>query len=267
MSLHRSMLRRTSKAASRLLESIGLGIYRAKSGTRDPIIVGRFILSDFYTPSERRRLYDECLRESGVEWSDNFPKQCRYDLLAQLLEHVLRRGIAGDVVECGCWKGHSTRMLASTVARLGKSRRLEVFDSFEGGLSDKGPEDRNERFDLTPRQVREEKMVFSSTEQEVRHALKDFDFARLHRGWIPDLSPQFGDVPRAFLHVDVDLYQPIKDTLEWFWPRMPSGAVVVLDDHGYCQFPGARRAAQEFFLKHPPAMFLEMPIGGAFAVR
>lgn len=263
----RSLLRSLQRVAARSLDSLGLGIYRTRSEKRDPVVVDRFILSDFYAPSERRRLYDECLRASGMEWSDNFPKQCRYDLLVQLLEHVLCRGVAGDVVECGCWKGHSTRMLASTMARLGKGRRLEVFDSFEGGLSDKASEDRNERFDLTPSQVREEKLVFSSTEQEVLQALKGFDFARLHRGWIPDRFPEFGDAPCAFLHVDVDLYQPIKDTLEWFWPRMPSGAVVVLDDHGYCQFPGARRAAQEFFARHPPAMFLEMPIGGAFAVR
>jgi predicted O-methyltransferase YrrM len=263
----RSLIRSITRVTVRSLESIGLGVYRVGSEKRDPVVVDRFILSDFYAPSARRQLYEECLRAAGMEWSDNFPKQCRYDLLVQLLEHVLRRGVAGDVVECGCWKGHSTRMLASTMAKLGGGRRLEVFDSFEGGLSAKAPEDRNERFDLTTAQIREEKQIFSSTEQEVRRALDGFGFVRLHRGWIPDRFQEFGDGKCAFLHVDVDLYQPIKDTLEWFWPLMPSGAVVVLDDHGYCQFPGARRAAQEFFSKHPPAMFLEMPIGGAFAVR
>lgn len=263
----RSMLSQIARIATRSLASVGIGFYRGKTAMRDPVVVDRFILSDFYRPSDRRKLYDECLRASGMEWSDNFPKQCRYDLLVQLLEHVLRRGVAGDVVECGCWKGHSTRMIATTMARLGPGRRLEVFDSFDGGLSDKSPEDRNERFDLSAAQVRREKEIFSSTEHEVRRALDGFGFVRLHRGWIPERFGEFGNGPCAFLHVDVDLYQPIKDTLEWFWPRMPAGAVIVLDDHGYCQFPGARLAAEEFFARHRPAMFLEMPIGGAFAVK
>ena len=138
-----------------MLEPLGVGLHRARSATRDPVIVDRFILSNYFQPGPRQKLYQECLRASGMEWSDNFPKQCRYDLLVQLLEHVLRRGIRGDVIECGCWKGHSTRMLAATMSRFGGGRRLEVFDSFEGGLSDKTPQDRNERFDLTPAQIRE----------------------------------------------------------------------------------------------------------------
>jgi O-methyltransferase len=263
----RGLLRRVASGGRRLLEPLGVGLHRTRSATRDPVIVDRFILSNFYQPGPRQKLYQECLTVSGMEWTDNFPKQCRYDLLVQLLEHVLRHGIHGDVIECGCWKGHSTRMLAATMSRFGGGRRLEVFDSFEGGLSDKAPQDRNERFDLTPAQIEEERRIFSSTEAEVRRALQGFEFVRLHPGWIPD---RFGDLtpgPCAFLHIDVDLYQPIRDTLEFFWPRLEPGGIVVLDDHGYCQFPGARRAAEEFFAAHAHSMFLEMPIGGAFAVK
>ena len=263
----RGLLRRVASGGRQLPEPLGVGLHRARSATRDPVIVDRFILSNFYQPSPRQKLYQECLRAAGMEWSDNFPKQCRYDLLVQLLEHVLRHGIRGDVVECGCWKGHSTRMLAATMSRFGGGRRLEVFDSFEGGLSGKTPQDRNERFDLTPAQIERERRTFSSTEAEVRRALEGFDFVGLHPGWIPD---RFGDLaprPCAFLRIDVDLYQPIRDTLEFFWPRLEPGGIVVLDDHGYCQFPGARRAAEEFFAANAPSMFLEMPIGGAFAVK
>jgi hypothetical protein len=36
----------------------------------------------------------------------------------------------------------------------------------------------------------------------------------------------------AFLHVDLDIYRAILDTLKFAWPRMSLGAMIVFDDYG-----------------------------------
>src|SRR5689334_12166123 len=74
-------------------------------------------LLSYYPKNDRRQLYDRAIRLSGVLDSDNFAKQSRYYSLVQCLEVVLRDQVPGDVAECGCWKGHSTYMLATLLAQ------------------------------------------------------------------------------------------------------------------------------------------------------
>ena len=49
-------------------------------------------------------------------------------------------------------------------------------------------------------------------------------------------------------HIDVDVYQSAKDVLDWAWPRLSPGGVVVFDDYGFPACPGVdavrRRAAR-----------------------
>lgn len=49
-----------------------------------------------------------------------------------------------------------------------------------------------------------------------------------------------------FVHIDFDLYQPIKATLETLWKPLLPGGVVMIHDYGCYGFPGARKAVDEF---------------------
>src|SRR5688572_31529904 len=42
---------------------------------------------------------------------------------------------------------------------------------------------------------------------------------------------------------DVDVYQPTRDSLEYFYPRLVTGGILVCDDYGW---PGARKAVDDF---------------------
>ena len=53
------------------------------------------------------------------------------------------------------------------------------------------------------------------------------------QGVVPDILP---DVPVdrvAFLHIDMNCAYPEKAALEFFWPRLSPGAIVLLDDYAY----------------------------------
>jgi hypothetical protein len=53
----------------------------------------------------------------------------------------------------------------------------------------------------------------------------------------------------SFVHLDVDLYESTKGALEFFYPRMPAGAVLI--SHDYVEFPGVRSAFDDFFGDKP----------------
>ncbi|HXX56061.1 MAG TPA: TylF/MycF/NovP-related O-methyltransferase, partial [Methanoregula sp.] len=100
----------------------------------------------------------------------------------------------------------------------------------------------------------------------VRDNLREFGFIELKKGWIPERFGEISSERFSFVHIDVDLYQPIRDSLEFFYPRMIPGGIIVLDDYGYLGFPGAKKATDEF-IKNRPDFFLDLPSGSAFIIK
>jgi O-methyltransferase len=170
--------------------------------------------------------------------------------LVQLLGQV--HGVPGDTAECGVYRGTGSWLICRNSADAGRTHH--AFDSFEG-LSEPGTEDGTSWHggDL------------AVGEAAVRALLEPYD-ARVYRGWIPDRFDEVADRRFAFVHIDVDLYQPTLDSLEFFYPRLAAGAVVVCDDYGFTTCPGAKRALDEFMADKPETI-LHLPTGQGIVVR
>jgi O-methyltransferase len=66
-----------------------------------------------------------------------------------------------------------------------------------------------------------------------------------HAGRFPaTITPEIERIEFAFVHLDADLFEPTMAGLEFFYPRVPAGGVIVI--HDYNAWPGARRAVDEF---------------------
>jgi hypothetical protein len=176
------------------------------------------------------------------------------------LQGVIRglRHVAGDVAECGVRHGKSTAfMLEADPVK----RQYHVFDSFQG-LSEPSAED--SPGPGLPSHWKKGRMAVN--EAETRANLADFANVSFYPGWIPE---RFADVANrrfALLHVDVDLYHPTRDSLEFFWPRLTLGGIVVCDDYGFATCPGAKQALDEFFDKRA-AGIMEVSTGQALVVK
>jgi O-methyltransferase len=248
----------------RSLRRIGLSRHDSEP---NEVVIDTNVLESHLDQDSRMRLYHKAMQRANVEWSDSFLKQCRFDSLQQTVEIVLRKGLTGDFAECGCWKGHSTYIISAILTSHGFSNRFHVFDSFEGGLSDKSPQDENKLYAETSESIAQQKRVFASNKDKVQATLAEFPFVELYEGWIPDRFNEVEDRRFSFVHIDVDLYQPTLDSLEFFYPRLDAGGLVVVDDYGFSAFPGAKRAVDEFLQQNDYAMFYEIPTGGAFIVK
>ena len=104
------------------------------------------------------------------------------------------------------------------------------------------------------------------SEDTVRANLSAFDFVRYHRGWIPERFDDVADRRFAFVHVDVDLEQPTRDSLAFFYPRLVPGGVLLCDDYGFVTCPGARRAFDEYIADKPEPL-PERPTGQGFLIK
>lgn len=169
----------------------------------------------------------------------------------ELLKLALRA--PGHFAECGCYKGATAYLLCE--AAQGEDRRVHLFDSFEG-LSEPGTGD-GEHWTQG---------ALAAPLEVVADALSEFQCWKAYPGWIPTRFDEVSEERFAFVHIDVDLYEPTRDAIEFFYPRLSPGGVMLLDDHGFGTCPGAKCAADEFFQDRPEDILL-VPNGQAFVIR
>ena len=146
--------------------------------------------------------------------------------------------LEGDFMEAGVFQGGTAKMLRILAERTGKT--LHLFDSFEGMEVADADLDRHASGD------------FSETSLEAVQAFVGAaGFVQFHKGWVPHTFKGLEDRRFCFAHIDLDLYQGVRDSLEFLYPRMPKGGVIISDDYGFASCPGARRAVDEFFANKP----------------
>jgi hypothetical protein len=75
---------------------------------------------------------------------------------------------------------------------------------------------------------------------------------RIHlvKGWFDQTLPGY-DGKIAFLHLDCDLYESYKLSLEMLYDKVQPGGVILFDEYGDERWPGATKAIDEFFRDKP----------------
>lgn len=161
-------------------------------------------------------------------------------------EDVLQRQVPGDIVEFGCYTGTTSLFLQRLLLHMQSSKALHVYDSFEGLPSKTSA-------DTSPVGEQFRAGELKATKQEFIRHFKQAGLRPpiIHKSWFSDLGPD--DVPSeiAFAFLDGDFYDSILGSLRLIWPRLTSGAIVVIDDYQSEALPGAKRAVDEWLAAHP----------------
>ena len=157
-------------------------------------------------------------------------------------------------------------MISSILRARNFAGKFSVFDSFEG-LSDFNDVDHNIRINLTKPQISEQQKLFATSEDLVKANLSEFDFIEFYKGWIPDRFNEVAHRRFILVNIDVVLYQPTKDSFQFFYPRLVEGGVMFFNEFGYTQYPGGTVAIEEMLAINKPSVFYKIPTGGAFLIK
>lgn len=141
----------------------------------------------------------------------------------------------GLIAEVGVYKGGSLKVLAQLFA----DRPVLGFDTFEGLPKEQWIES----------EIHEAGDFHDTTLEDVQEFLRDCPNVVLTKGLFPDSGKHFEDHTFALVHLDTDFYLGTKLSLDWFWPRMNSGGIIVLDDYNWPNCPGVKQAVEEYSLK------------------
>lgn len=215
-------------------------------------------------------LYKDGIEKTGTPPSGEVlvnKREARFYNLVNIFS--LASDLDGNIAEIGCWKGLSSYMLCKTISRLNNGytgKSFWVIDSFEG-LSGAVASDQ-ELEEFVPHGIAPGggnlAGSFNASLGHVQQSLSDFPCVNYIKGWVPEALDQIpDDLAWKFVHIDLDLYDPIKGAFEFFSKKMVPGGIIVFDDYGSLYWPGARKAVNEVAERAGGALVL-LSTGQAF---
>ena len=199
--------------------------------------------SDLAASRRIGRFPDRKIDRSG--YSHTMMGRLRLDSLHSCLDDLHSRRIAGDLVECGVWRGGGCILMAGWLRAQGvQDRRLIVADSFEGLPVPEHEKDNG--LDLS-KDVYPQLAVSLETVRDNFAAYGLLDDTRQHflKGWFSDTLHDAPTRQIALLRMDGDLYVSTMDTLNALYDRVTPGGIVIVDDYGVLR--ACREAIADFF--------------------
>jgi O-methyltransferase len=191
--------------------------------------------------------FDLETRSSGRDWpadADTMIGLLRLDNLQNCVLHILDRGVPGDLIETGVWRGGACILMRAVLRAYGDSqRKVWLADSFMGlPKPDSGiyPADQGDELWMF-----EELAVSLDTVKQnfERYGLLD-EQVKFLPGWFRDTLPTAPIERLALLRLDGDMYESTIVALRSLYPKLSKGGYVIVDDYG--AMPACRQAVTDF---------------------
>lgn len=177
--------------------------------------------------------YDEA-SDPRVRWLCNFA------------QYATEKGMSGNTAECGVWYGD----FSFFINKYFPEKTLYLFDTFEGfTASDLAVERRLQNRMFLEGAFNDDASFAYNSVEIVERKLLHFEKCVVRKGFFPETTAGLEDI-FCFVMLDMDLYQPMLAGLEWFYPRVESGGVLLLHDYFHPSLPGVRQAIHDYEEKH-----------------
>lgn len=160
--------------------------------------------------------------------------------------------LQGDFVDCGVHTGIFSRAIINYIDFNKTGKKYYLLDTFEG-LDCKFS---------TEWEIRRNKLMgYEKTEnlyEKVKNTFKDFN-VEIIKGAVPETLGLVKAEKVCFLSIDMNCVQPEIDALEFFWDKMVSGGIIILDDYGYANSTNDQKTAHDNFARKKGVKILTLP--------
>ena len=162
----------------------------------------------------------------------------KLNVMQSLLLEVRDKQLEGHAAELGVYRGGVSYLIANTLT----SKHLHMFDTWEGLPS---------TADYTNEYHRPGEFGDIGNWGALDD-LRTYRRVHFHEGIFPGSIPPILDMAKfCFVHLDADLYDSTKAGLEFFYPKMVKGGIIVCDDYLWPHCPQIRKALWEFLADKP----------------
>lgn len=173
---------------------------------------------------------------SGIDYT-------RYRTLELLALEIHRKNIVGSVAELGVFRG----AFSAIMNRLFYNSKHYLFDTFEGFS------EIDIQYELKNKYTTDEALTrFKNTSIDlVLSKMKYPENCIIKKGYFPDSLNGLED-KFSFVSLDCDLYKPILEGLEYFYPRLINGGYIMIHDYNSAgiNWKGCKEAVYEYEKEH-----------------
>lgn len=174
--------------------------------------------------------------------------------------------LSGDFVECGVAKGFLSSAIMQALNWNATGRTFYLLDTF-AGIDPTLAADADEAEAIEAKnRLYESAGIYAKSANDVIANFSEWRNARVIAGRVPDTLPQITSHKIAFAHIDMNHAVPEIAALEYLWPRLVSGAHVLLDDYAYDGY-GEQKNAMDALSKRLGLDILSLPTGQGLIVR
>ncbi|HVF72681.1 MAG TPA: TylF/MycF family methyltransferase [Chthoniobacterales bacterium] len=209
------------------------------------VLVGETYQDPSQDPWGEKR-FDPARRSMGRDWplrAHTMIGSRRLHNLRELTERVIHRGVAGDLIETGVWRGGACIMMRAVLAAYGvRDRKVFAADSFEGlpkPDENSFPVDAGDIHHIYP----ELAVPLEEVEENFRsYGLLDDQVVFL-KGWFKETLPAAPIERLAILRLDGDMYESTIQGLNALYPKLSLGGFCIVDDGNV---PGCQAAVNDY---------------------
>ena len=143
--------------------------------------------------------------------------------------------VPGNYAECGVYKGFGATFICENKG----AKILHLFDTFNGFPTGQGKNDKK----LSLKKYHQGSLAISL--ETVKKTLSSYKNLVYHTGVFSETCKEVENHKFAMVHIDFDMYESMKQAIEFFYPRINPGGIMILHDYRF--FQGVQKAANEFF--------------------
>jgi hypothetical protein len=170
--------------------------------------------------------------------------------------HAVR--LEGDFVECGVNRGGLSRTVMHFVGFERLDKRFFLLDTF-AGIPEKSISAEEWALGRRPG-------GYAACFDAVQRTFAGYGNAELVRGVIPDTLTSVDTEKICYLSIDMNCVAPEIAAAEYFWQKMVSGGIMLLDDYSQMPFLPQKRAFDAFAARHG-VMVLGLPTGQGIIIK
>ena len=173
----------------------------------------------------------------------NYSDRVRFYNLWFQIERLNANSVQGAFAELGVHKGETAR----AIHFMDEKRKLYLFDTFNGFSSEdlQYETQKDERFETD--------MFADTSIEKVKKFISGNDNVNFIPGLFPASAVGLENELFAFVNIDADLYAPTIAALNFFYPKMSKGGVLIIHDYNH-NWDGIPKAINEFIQTIPESL-------------
>jgi O-methyltransferase len=212
------------------------------------VFLFRFVFMNYTSKVRKPQAWTQAVRRGEIsrellKAERKYADRIRFYNLWLQAERLKRDGIEGSFAELGVYKGETARLMHLCAPE----KTLHLFDTFEGFPATDLKDESGKAAAYTT-------LHFADTGLEkVKRYLGEHPEIVYHQGYFQESIKDMENEKFALVSLDADLHKPTKAGLEFFYPRLSPGGVIMIHDYN-TDWPELMKAVDTFCTGIPESL-------------